>query len=60
MKIFVKIFNDWEPLIIFTKSSILDVHLSFEYASVKPAWSNLNPDFLLGILYESLKMNGSN
>ena len=33
MKLFAKIANDWEPLTIFVKSSILDVRLGSEYAS---------------------------
>ena len=34
MELFAKIVNDWKLLIIFAQSSILDVWLGFEYASV--------------------------
>ena len=33
MEFFAKIANVWKPLIIFAKSSILDIRLGFEYAS---------------------------
>ena len=34
MKLYVKIGNEWKPLIIFAKSFILDVRLGFVYASL--------------------------
>ena len=34
MKLYVKIGNEWKPLITFAKSFILDVRLGFVYASL--------------------------
>ena len=31
MELFAKVVNDWKPLTIFAKSSIIDVRLVFEY-----------------------------
>ena len=39
MEIFVKIISIWKPLTIFAKSSIFDVRLGCEYASVSKVTS---------------------
>ena len=51
-ELFAKIINNWKPLTIFTKSSILDVRLGSEYAS-ELNWLNWISLSILGNRYLS-------
>ena len=53
MEIFAKIVNDFQPLIVFAKSSILDVWQASEYAS-----RNIAGNLIANGILHKIKLSG--